>query len=111
VAPTSEAGDSFRVKSRRDEAMTCPFLIDDARIQRLAATRAGRLSLGGYVYQTAYAVARLAAMLPSVQYLILRTFRLVCDATGLRISTRDCQTVAWSSHSARAAPTSCSRLA
>src|SRR4051812_34754112 len=43
--------------------MTCPFLIDDARIQRLAATRAGRLSLGGYVYQTAYAVARLAAML------------------------------------------------
>lgn len=42
--------------------MSLPFLIDDARVRRLAATRQGRVSLGGFAYQAAYAVARLASL-------------------------------------------------
>lgn len=42
--------------------MTEPFLISDERLRELSATRQGRVSIAGYNYQTAYAVARLAAM-------------------------------------------------
>jgi energy-coupling factor transporter ATP-binding protein EcfA2 len=44
-------------------AMTGQFLIDDARIRELSATRQGRVSSGGFTYQASYAVARLASML------------------------------------------------
>lgn len=49
--------------------MTEPFLISDERLCVLAATRQGRVSIAGYNYQAAYAVARLAAM--SVQKPVL----------------------------------------
>jgi L-lactate utilization protein LutC len=39
-----------------------PFLISDEKLQTLSATRQGRVSIAGYNYQAAYAVARLAAM-------------------------------------------------
>jgi hypothetical protein len=39
------------------------FLIDDAKICELSATRQGRISIGGFTYQASYAVARLASML------------------------------------------------
>jgi hypothetical protein len=38
------------------------FLIDGARVRQLAATRQGRVSLGGFAYQMGYAVARLASL-------------------------------------------------
>jgi hypothetical protein len=40
--------------------MTGPFLINDARIRELSATRQGRVSIGGFTYQASYAAARLA---------------------------------------------------
>ncbi len=42
--------------------MTEPFLISDDRLRALSATRQGRVSIAGYNYQAAYAVARLASM-------------------------------------------------
>ena len=42
--------------------VTEPFLISEERLRALSATRAGRVSIAGYNYQAAYAVARLAAM-------------------------------------------------
>ncbi|HLX08758.1 MAG TPA: hypothetical protein VKY89_12945 [Thermoanaerobaculia bacterium] len=42
--------------------MGSQFLVDEARVRKLAATRQGRLSLGGFAYQSAYAVARLASL-------------------------------------------------
>lgn len=42
--------------------MTEPFLISDDRLRTLSATRQGRVSIAGYNYQAAYAVARLASM-------------------------------------------------
>ncbi|MBV9923712.1 MAG: hypothetical protein JOZ96_01630 [Acidobacteria bacterium] len=42
--------------------MTEPFLISDERLRALSATRQGRVSIAGYNYQAAYAVARLAVM-------------------------------------------------
>ena len=39
-----------------------PFLISDDQLRVLSATRQGRVSIAGYNYQAAYAVARLAAM-------------------------------------------------
>src|SRR5437660_76613 len=42
--------------------MTEPFLISDDRLHALSATRQGRVSIAGYNYQAAYAVARLASM-------------------------------------------------
>ena len=42
--------------------MSASFLIDGARVRQLAATRQGRVSLGGFAYQTGYAVARLASL-------------------------------------------------
>ncbi len=38
------------------------FLISDERLRALSATRQGRVSIAGYNYQAAYAVARLASM-------------------------------------------------
>jgi hypothetical protein len=40
-----------------------PFLISDERLWALSATRQGRVSIAGYNYQAAYAVARLVSML------------------------------------------------
>jgi hypothetical protein len=42
--------------------MTAPFLIPDKQLRALTATRQGRVSIAGYNYQAAYAVARLVAM-------------------------------------------------
>ncbi len=42
--------------------MTEPFLIRDENLRALSATRQGRVSIAGYNYQAAYAVARLASM-------------------------------------------------
>jgi hypothetical protein len=42
--------------------VTEPFLISDERLRALSATRQGRVSIAGYNYQAAYAVARLAVM-------------------------------------------------
>jgi hypothetical protein len=42
--------------------MTEPFLISEDRLRTLSATRQGRVSIAGYNYQAAYAVARLASM-------------------------------------------------
>jgi hypothetical protein len=39
------------------------FVIDEDRISRLSATRQGRISIGGFLYQAGYGVARLASML------------------------------------------------
>jgi hypothetical protein len=39
-----------------------PFLISDERLRALSATRQGRVSIAGYNYQAAYAVARLVSM-------------------------------------------------
>jgi hypothetical protein len=39
-----------------------PFLISDERLRTLSATRQGRVSIAGYNYQAAYAVARLVSM-------------------------------------------------
>ena len=36
------------------------FIVDSARVESLAATRAGRISLAGYAYQFGYSMARLA---------------------------------------------------
>ena len=54
--------------------VTVPFLIDDTRVQQLAATRQGRTSLGGFAYQTGYAVARLASMYARQEILGLSSF-------------------------------------
>jgi hypothetical protein len=40
-----------------------PFFISEERLSELAATRQGRISIGGFNYQAAYAVARLVSML------------------------------------------------
>ena len=40
-----------------------PFLISEQRLAELIATRQGRVSLAGYNFQAAYAIARLASML------------------------------------------------
>jgi energy-coupling factor transporter ATP-binding protein EcfA2 len=50
------------------------FLIDDARIRELSATRQGRVSIGGFTYQNSYAVARLASMLARQPLLDLADF-------------------------------------
>src|SRR3712207_3329865 len=42
--------------------VTEPFLINEKRLRELSATRQGRVSIAGFIYQAAYAVARLAAM-------------------------------------------------
>ena len=42
--------------------MAEPFLINDEHLRTLSATRQGRVSIAGYNYQAAYAVARLASM-------------------------------------------------
>lgn len=42
--------------------MPVDFLVDADRVASLAATRQGRVSLGGFAYQAAYAVARLASL-------------------------------------------------
>jgi hypothetical protein len=42
--------------------VTEPFLISDEHLRALSATRQGRVSIAGYNYQAAYAVARLVAM-------------------------------------------------
>ncbi len=42
--------------------MCSAFLVSEDALQRLASTRQGRISIGGYNYQAADAVARLAAM-------------------------------------------------
>lgn len=39
------------------------FLVSESRLRELTATRQGRVSLAGFNYQAAYAVARLASML------------------------------------------------
>jgi hypothetical protein len=39
------------------------FPVDLERVQRLAATRGGRVALGGFEYQRACAVLRLVSML------------------------------------------------
>jgi hypothetical protein len=39
------------------------FPVDSERLQRLAATRGGRVALGGFEYQRAFAVLRLVSML------------------------------------------------
>jgi hypothetical protein len=38
------------------------FVIDEERVASLSATRQGRVSVGGFAYQAAYAVARLASL-------------------------------------------------
>ena len=43
--------------------MTLGFLLDDEKFLTLADTSQGRVSIGGFAYQAAYAVARLASML------------------------------------------------
>ena len=53
------------------------FLIDDARIRELSATRQGRVSIGGFTYQASYAVARLASMLARQPILDLDDFPTV----------------------------------
>src|ERR1035437_7036747 len=45
------------------------FLIDDNKVRELSATRQGRVSISGFTYQAAYAVARLASMLANQQIL------------------------------------------
>ena len=40
-----------------------PFPVDPERLQRLAATRGGRVALGGFEYQRAFALLRLVSML------------------------------------------------
>lgn len=45
-----------------DSTVTEPFLISDDRLRALSATRQGRVSIAGYNYQAAYAVARLVSM-------------------------------------------------
>lgn len=55
-------------------AMTGPFLINDARIRELSATRQGRVSIGGFTYQASYAAARLASMLARQPILDLDDF-------------------------------------
>ena len=42
--------------------MSDPFLISDDQLRTLSATRQGRVSIAGYNYQAAYAVARLVSM-------------------------------------------------
>ena len=54
--------------------MSARFLIDGGRVRQLAATRQGRVSLGGFAYQIGYAVARLAS---------LYTRRPVLDIDGI----------------------------
>jgi len=54
--------------------MTGQFLIDDARIRELSATRQGRVSIGGFTYQASYGVARLASMLARQPILDLDDF-------------------------------------
>lgn len=48
--------------SRDDGVGTLDFGVDDARVAELAATRQGRVSQRGFLYQAGYAVARLASM-------------------------------------------------
>jgi hypothetical protein len=52
-----------RILSSRAEDfnVTEPFLISDDRLRELSATRQGRVSIAGYNYQAAYAVARLVS--------------------------------------------------
>jgi len=57
--------------------MTGPFLIDDARIRELSATRQGRVSIGGFTYQASYTTARLASMLARQPILDLDDFPIV----------------------------------
>lgn len=42
--------------------MSAHFQVDGTRVRNLAATRQGRVSLGGFAYQIGYAVARLASL-------------------------------------------------
>lgn len=52
------------------------FLVSEARLSELTATRQGRVSLAGFNYQAAYAVARLASMLTRSPILELSDFPL-----------------------------------
>lgn len=52
------------------------FLVSEARLRELTATRQGRVSLAGFNYQAAYAVARLASMLTRKPILELSDFPL-----------------------------------
>ena len=52
------------------------FIVSEARLRELTATRQGRVSLAGFNYQAAYAVARLASMLTRHPILELSDFPL-----------------------------------
>jgi hypothetical protein len=60
------------------------FLIDEARVASLSATRQGRVSMGGFAYQAAYAVSRYASM--RVEQF---THDLVDPQVGLRFDWAD----------------------
>jgi hypothetical protein len=51
-----------RPRDDRDFNVIEPFLISDELLRTLSATRQGRVSIAGYNYQAAYAVARLVSM-------------------------------------------------
>ena len=51
-----------RSRDDRDFNLIEQFLISDERLRTLSATRQGRVSIAGYNYQAAYAVARLVSM-------------------------------------------------
>jgi energy-coupling factor transporter ATP-binding protein EcfA2 len=51
-----------------------PFLISEKRLAELAATRQGRVSLAGFNFQAAYAIARLASMMVRCPVLDLPDF-------------------------------------
>lgn len=89
--------------------MTGDFLIDDARIRALSATRQGRVSIGGFNYQASYAVARLASMLACQPLLDLGDSLRRSATTGRKISTSSTPTATRLSRSASASSTLASR--
>ena len=58
-------------------AMENSFLIDDEKINKLSATRQGRISIGGFTYQASYAVARLASMYTGKSILSIRDIPII----------------------------------
>src|SRR5258708_6551827 len=66
--------------------MSEDFFIPEERLATLKATPAGRSGDGGYNYQRAYAVARLAAMCTAQPLLSCLTTPGDCATTGLMTS-------------------------
>ena len=84
--------------------MTENFFIPEERLATLKATPAGRSGDGGYNYQRAYAVARLAAMCTAQPVLGLSDYpirlRYDCVTTGLTTSMNTSEMGPFASRSA-----------